>query len=143
MHDDRMLGEVLRRLEAIEQRLGVRSERAQGGGCCGQRHEHGGGAQRYEHGGGCGSRHEHGGQHAHHHHQGHGHGHGHGCGGSQRQGCCQPSGRDERGSGQDFDEKRVIDTIVRLVGERVAHLVDQAVAARCGAPAPVEPPEQG
>src|SRR5512143_1435203 len=56
----------------------------------------------------------HGGHHHHHCDCGHGHHHGHGH-------DCEHRHDDHDG---EFDEKRVIDTIVDLVGERVERLLD-------------------
>lgn len=61
-----------------------------------------------------------------HHHHGHGccdhghrrHGHHH------HHGCCGHGHHEEEHGGCDFEEKRVIDTIVDLVGERVGQLLD-------------------
>ena len=59
----------------------------------------------------------HGGHHHHHQHDcGHGHHHGHDHD--------HHHGHDHDHDGE-FDEKRVIDTIVDLVGERVSHILDQ------------------
>lgn len=88
--------EIFERLEALE-----RIARSRGGERGGRDHD-----RRGERRGG---------------HRDHGHGHGRDRHRDRHDGCHH----DHHGGGDDFDEKRVIDTIVHLVSERVAHMLDE------------------
>ncbi|MDX2167474.1 MAG: hypothetical protein SF182_10440 [Deltaproteobacteria bacterium] len=101
-YDDRH--EILERLEALERMLRRGRER----------HEPGGGG-RERHGDRC--------HHDHHHHDHHSHDHHHD---RHRDQHCD----ERRGGG--FDEKRVIDTIVTLVGEQVMRQLDDRRAREGG-----------
>lgn len=102
-------------------------------------------------------------RHCHHHHHCHHEGREHeheGCGhhGQERQGCpscgsyrCPRCGRDEgrgregQGGGHGFEEKRLVDTIVRLVTENVSREIERIVydameKLRSKLPPPPPPP---
>ncbi len=100
--DDRRLDDILARIDRIERFLEDHSAWHQ------EEHERGGN--------GCRCRcHEH---HRGHHHHHHDHHHGH-------RGCCDDERRDREGRGTGFEEKRLVDLIVRLVAEKVEQLLDR------------------
>lgn len=123
--DDRRLDDILQRLDRVERYLEDHSAWHE------EEHE-----RRGEGGGGCGCRcHER--RHEHHHDHGH-HEHRHDEGGERRD-----RGEGGRGRSDGFEEKRIVDLIVRLVAEKVDELLgkyEQRRAAQAAQGDAADPP---